>query len=110
VRRDVVLSPPWLDACAIRYAPPPSWADPSVSPLLAAHHGLPPLLIQAASDELLAPDAEDLATSASLAGVDVTYSRWPRMWHGFALLPGLVAAADSALAQAAWFVKTVTGP
>ena len=110
VRRDVVLSPPWLDACAIRYAPPPSWADPSVSPLLAAHHGLPPLLIQAASDELLAPDAEDLATSASLAGVDVTYSRWPRMWHGFALLPGLVAAADSALAQAAWFVETVTGP
>jgi len=110
VRRDVVLSPPWLDACAIRYAPPSSWADPSVSPLLAAHRGLPPLLIQAGSDELLAPDAEDLATSASLAGVDVTYTRWPRMWHNFALLPGLVAAADSALAQAAWFVETVTGP
>jgi epsilon-lactone hydrolase len=110
VRRDVVLSPPWLDACAIRYAPPSSWAHPSVSPLLAAHRGLPPLLIQAGSDELLAPDAEDLATGASLAGVDVTYSRWPRMWHDFALLPGLVAAADSALAQAAWFVETVTGP
>jgi epsilon-lactone hydrolase len=110
VRRDVVLSPPWLHACAIRYAPPSSWADPSVSPLLAAHRGLPPLLIQAGSDELLAPDAEDLATSASLAGVDVTYTRWPRMWHDFALQPGLVAAADSALSQAAWFVATVTGP
>jgi monoterpene epsilon-lactone hydrolase len=105
----MVLSPRWLEACATGYADPAKWADPSVSPLLAAHGGLPPLLIQAGSDDLLAPDAESLAASASAAGVDVTYTRWPRMWHGFALLPGLVAAADSALAQAAWFVETVTG-
>jgi epsilon-lactone hydrolase len=109
VRRDVLLSPGWLDACAAAYARPPDWADPSVSPLLAAHDGLPPLLIQAGSDELLAPDAECLAASASAAGVDVTYTRWPRMWHDFALQPGLLAPADSALAQAAWFVETVTG-
>jgi acetyl esterase/lipase len=109
VRRDMVLSPRWLEACATGYADPANWADPSVSPLLAAHGGLPPLLIQAGSDDLLAPDAESLAASAAVAGVDVTYTRWPRMWHGFALLPGLVAAADSALAQAAWFVETVTG-
>jgi epsilon-lactone hydrolase len=110
VRRDVVLSPRWLEACATGYADPAKWADPSVSPLLAAHGGLPPLLIQAGSDELLAPDAEGLAASASAAGVDVTYTRWPRMWHDFALQPGLVAAADSALSQAAWFVDAVTGP
>jgi epsilon-lactone hydrolase len=109
VRRDVLLSPRWLEACAAGYADPANWTDPSVSPLLAAHGGLPPLLIQAGSDDLLAPDAEGLAASASAAGVDVTYTRWPRMWHYFALQPGLVAAADSALAQAAWFVETVTG-
>ena len=108
VRRDVVLSPDWLDACARAHADPSAWADHSVSPLRAAHAGLPPLLIQAATDELLAPDAELLAASASAAGVDVTYTRWPRMWHDFALQPGLVAAADSALAQAAWFVARVT--
>jgi acetyl esterase/lipase len=111
VRRDVLLSPEWLDACAHAYAAPQTWSDPSVSPLLAAHSGLPPLLIQAGSSELLAPDAELLAASASAAGADVTYTRWPRMWHDFALQPGLLAAADSALAQAAWFVRTVTaGP
>jgi monoterpene epsilon-lactone hydrolase len=111
VRRDVLLSPEWLDACAHAYAAPQTWGDPSVSPLLAAHSGLPPLLIQAGSSELLAPDAELLAGSASAAGADVTYTRWPRMWHDFALQPGLLAAADSALAQAAWFVRTVTaGP
>lgn len=111
VRRDVLLTPDWLDACAHAYAAPEAWADPSVSPLLAAHSGLPPLLVQAGTSELLAPDAERLAASASAAGTDVTYTRWPRMWHDFALQPGLLAAADSALAQAAWFVGTVTaGP
>jgi hypothetical protein len=30
------------------------------------------------------------------------------MWHDFALLPGLVSAADSALTQSAWFVTKVT--
>ena len=108
VRRDVLLTPDWLDACAHAYAAPEAWADPLVSPLLAAHSGLPPLLVQAGTSELLAPDAERLAASASAAGPDVTYTRWPRMWHDFALQPGLLAAADSALAQAAWFVGTVT--
>jgi epsilon-lactone hydrolase len=108
VRRDVLLTPDWLDACAHAYATPEAWADPSVSPLLAAHSGLPPLLIQAGTSELLAPDAELLAASASAAGTEVTYTRWPRMWHDFMLQPGLLAAADSALAQAAWFVGTVT--
>ncbi len=108
VRRDVVLSPDWLDACARAYADPSAWAGHLVSPLRAAHSGLPPLLIQAGTDELLAPDAELLAASASAAGVDVTYTRWPRMWHDFALQPGMLAAADSALAQASWFVGKVT--
>jgi epsilon-lactone hydrolase len=107
VRREVLLTPEWLDACARAYAAPSTWADPSVSPLCAAHSGLPPLLIQAGTDELLAPDAELLAASAAAAGVDVTYTRWPRMWHDFVLQPGLLAAADSALAQAAWFVGRV---
>ena len=108
VRSDVLLSPGWLDACARAYAAASARADHSVSPLHAGHAGLPPLLIQAACGELLAPDAELLAASAAAAGVDVTYTRWPRMWHDFALQPGMLAAADSALAQAAWFVGHVT--
>jgi len=107
VRQDVVLSPDWLEACARAYAAPAAWADPSVSPLHAAHAGLPPVLIQAGTSDLLAPDAGLLAASASAAGVDVTYTSWPRLWHDFVLQPGLLAAADSALAQAAWFVSRV---
>ena len=108
VRKDVLLSPSWLEACAAAYASPSAWAQASVSPLRGSHAGLPPLLIQGGSDELLAPDAEQLASSASAAGVDVTYTKWPRMWHDFQLQPGLLAAADSAVSQAAWFVGKVT--
>jgi len=110
VRKDVLLSPSWLKACATAYTSPSNWTDPKVSPLLAEHDGLPPLLIQSSSDDLLAPDAERLAASASAAKVDVTYTRWPRMGHDFALQPGLLAAANSAVAQAAWFAAKVTRP
>jgi epsilon-lactone hydrolase len=110
VRRDVILTPDWLDACARAYATPTAWTDPSVSPLCAAHAGLPPLLIQAGTDELLAPDAEELAARAQAAGLDLTYTRWPRMWHDFVLQPGLLAAADSALSQAAWFLSRLRPP
>jgi acetyl esterase/lipase len=106
-RRDVLLTPEWLNACARAYAGSASLADAMVSPLSAAHGGLPPLLIQAGTDELLAPDADKLAASAARAAVDVTYTRWPHMWHDFALQPGLLAAADSALKQAAWFLAKV---
>jgi monoterpene epsilon-lactone hydrolase len=109
VRRDVLLTPGWLDACARAYADPSSWADPLISPLRGPHSGLPPLLIQAGTDELLAPDAGLLAASASAAGAEVTYTRWPRMWHDFPLQAGLLAAADNAVAQAAWFVSQVAG-
>jgi epsilon-lactone hydrolase len=104
----VLLSPNWLKACASAYASPSDWTDPKVSPLLAEHDGLPPLLIQSSSDDLLAPDAQRLATSASAAKVDVTFTTWPRLGHDFALQPGMLAAANSALNQAAWFVKKVS--
>jgi epsilon-lactone hydrolase len=104
VHRDVVLSPAWLEACAQAYAPVKDRAQPMISPLHANLGGLPPLLIQCGTDDLLAPDAENLAVRAEAAGVDVTYSRWPGLWHDFTLQPDITAAADSALAQAAWFV------
>jgi epsilon-lactone hydrolase len=108
VRRDVLLTPGWLEACARAYADPQAWPGGLVSPAHAALGGLPPLLIQAGTDDLLLPDAELLAASAAAAGVDATYTKWPGMWHDFQLQAGMLAAADSAVAQAAWFVRRVT--
>lgn len=110
VRRDVMLSPAWLEACARAYVPTGDRAHPMVSPLYANLAHLPPLLIQCGTDDLVAPDSENLAVRAEAAGVDVTYSRWPGMWHDFVLQPDIIAAADSAVAQAAWFVARAFAP
>jgi epsilon-lactone hydrolase len=87
VRRDVLLSPAWIDACARAYAPLADRTRPMVSPLHANLCGLPPLLIQGAGYDLVAPDAVTLAARAEAAGVDVTYREWPGLWHDFVPQP-----------------------
>ena len=56
-QKDLLLDPDWLDPCARAYADPSAWAEHLVSPLRAAHSGLPPLLIHAGEDEVLRDDA-----------------------------------------------------
>ncbi len=109
-RRDVVLSPAWLEACARAYVPAGDRAHPMISPLHANLSGLPPLLIQCGTDDLVAPDSEKLAARAEAAGVDVTYSRWQGLWHNFTLQPDITAAADQALDEATGFVARVSAP
>ncbi|MGA2409105.1 MAG: alpha/beta hydrolase [Candidatus Binataceae bacterium] len=64
---------------------------PLASPLYADLRGLPPLLIQAGSAEVLIDDATRIAERASAAGVNTTLEIWPEMihvWHSFtAVLP-----------------------
>jgi epsilon-lactone hydrolase len=59
---------------------------PLASPLFADLSGLPPLLIQVGTEEVLLDDAAVLADRARSAGVDVTYEAWQDMihvWHWF---------------------------
>ncbi len=60
---------------------------PLASPALADLHDLPPILIHAGGQEILASDATLLAERAGLAGVEVRCEIWPEMihvWHAFA--------------------------
>jgi acetyl esterase/lipase len=65
--------------------------SPTASPLFADLTGLPPLLVQVGSAELLLDDSRRFAKRAEDAGVDVTLEIWDDMihvWHSFAdLLP-----------------------
>ncbi len=59
---------------------------PLASPLFADLRGLPPLLIQVGSEEVLLDDATRLAERARAAGVDATIEIWETMihvWHWF---------------------------
>jgi epsilon-lactone hydrolase len=64
--------------------------SPLASPLYADLRGLPPLLIQVGTAEVLLDDANRLAESAKKAGVEVDLERWEdmiHMWHFFPSIP-----------------------
>ena len=54
---------------------------PLASPLFADLSGLPPLLVQVGSDEVLVDDAAQLAERAKAAGVPTTLEVWDAMVH-----------------------------
>jgi monoterpene epsilon-lactone hydrolase len=67
--------------------------------------GLPPVMIQYATSEMLAPDAILLERRLHEAGVAVTFDAVPGMWHDFQLHAGVVPEADEALGRLAKFLR-----
>ncbi len=72
--------------------------SPLASPIYADLTGLPPLLIQVGTAEVLYDDAKRLAEKAESAGVEVVLEPWEdmiHMWHSFAhMLPEGQQAID----------------
>lgn len=65
------------------YAPGAALDDPDVSPLYGDFTGLPPMLIQAGSREVLLGDAARLEERARRAGVDIRLQVFDGMYHRF---------------------------
>jgi monoterpene epsilon-lactone hydrolase len=57
--------------------------DPLLSPLFGDLKGIPPILIQASTCEMLYGDAERFAITAKAAGVNVNLETWEDMIHVF---------------------------
>ncbi len=102
---EAMLCRAWLQASATALLAGQSPQQPLASPLLADLRGLPPLLVQVGSDELLLPDAQRLAVHAEAAGVQVRLEVYPDLWHVFQLHAGLLRASEAALQAAADFVR-----
>ncbi len=83
-------------------------ADPQVSPIFADLSGLPPLLIQAGSHEVLLDDATRLAAKAAADDVAVILDITPGVPHVFQAFAALLDEGDAALNRAARFVKDNT--
>jgi monoterpene epsilon-lactone hydrolase len=79
-------------------------ADPLVSPIFADLTGLPPLLIQAGSHEVLLDDATRLAVKAAADNVAVTLDVTPGVSHVFQAFAALLDEGDAALDRAAQFL------
>jgi acetyl esterase/lipase len=83
-------------------------ADPLVSPIFADLSGLPPLLIQAGSHEVLLDDATRLAVKAAADDVAVILDITPGVSHVFQAFAAILEEGDAALNRAARFVKDNT--
>ncbi|WXG39399.1 MAG: alpha/beta hydrolase [Candidatus Freyarchaeum deiterrae] len=80
--------------------------DPLVSPLSADLSGLPPLLLQASTSEMLFSDSKRLVDRAKAADVDTTLETWdnmPHVWQAFGL--GILPEAKEAIDKIGEFIK-----
>ncbi|NIF74597.1 alpha/beta hydrolase, partial [Burkholderia sp. Ap-962] len=99
-----------LGRAARLYIGDASPTDPYVSPLYADPAGLPPLLIQAGSTEVLLDDSRRFAERARAAGVEVDLQVWPRMPHVWQMAVPFMPEARRALDDAAAFVRGAAAP
>ena len=79
-------------------------ADPAISPLFADLTGLPPLLIQAGSHEILLDDSARLAARAATDDVPVLLDVTPGVPHLFQSFAATLGEGDSALARVTDFL------
>ena len=78
-------------------------ADPRVSPLFEDLSGLPPVLVQIGSKEILLDDASRFKEKAEAAKVNVSYKLYTGMWHNFQMFSPWFDEAQQALADIATF-------
>jgi acetyl esterase/lipase len=77
--------------------------DPVVSPLSADLGGLPPMLIQAATGDMLLAHAHRLSEHARACGVDARLELYPTATHAFQIFWGFLPEAADAVERAARF-------
>lgn len=101
---EVVLAGPGAKDRALQYAGNESLLEhPYVSPLYADLTGLPPMLIQVGTEELLLDDSTLIAERLKEAGVDVDIDIWDGLFHVWHYYVGWLPEAEEALDEiAAW--------
>lgn len=82
---------------------------PLAAPLYADLHGLPPLLIQVGSAEILLDDATRLADRAKAAGVRVDLEVWDDMIHIWQIFAPMLPEGQQAIERLGSFIREHTG-
>ena len=106
---DPMVSRKMLERSALRYAGGMPLNEARLSPVLDDLTDLPPLLVQAASKEVLVDDAKFLAERGRAAGVSVDLALWRGMWHFWQDNAGELPEADLALDEVNLFLNIVAG-
>lgn len=83
--------------------------NPEASPVFSDLTGLPPVLIQVGTAEVLLDDSRLLAKNAKAAGVDVTLQEWEEMVHVFPHYAPIISDGKKAIDQMGDFIRTHLG-
>lgn len=105
---DPVLTWAFLDRMAGLYAGAADRRDPLVSPVYAGLRGLPPLLVQVGSAEILLDDSTRLAAQVDAAGGAVTLHVFEGMWHVWHVMGDFMPESRAAFEQIGAFVRQHT--
>jgi phosphinothricin tripeptide acetyl hydrolase len=106
---DPVLNTPDLRRMAALYLDGEDPRNPLASPVFADLAGLPPLLVQVGSEEVLLDDARELARRATAAGVSVRLEEWRDMIHVWHWYFPLLREGRDAISSIAEFARSHAG-
>ncbi|GAA4141553.1 alpha/beta hydrolase [Leifsonia shinshuensis] len=95
IDQDPISTPELLRQLASDYLAGADPRTPLASPLYATLTGLPPMLVQVGTADLLFSDAERLASAATAAGVDVRLEVGEGLPHVYQLMLGTPEAAEA---------------
>jgi acetyl esterase/lipase len=90
---------------ARHYAGGADLSEPLISPLYAELHGLPPMLIQVGTREVLLDDSTRFADRAREAGVDVTLEPWEDMIHVWQFFAFMLPEGQQAIDRIGEFIQ-----
>jgi len=102
---DISLDPDYLRQSAQQYVGQVPLNHVDASPLYGIPEGMPPVLIQVGTDEVLLDDSKRYAAAATKAGNDVHLEIYEGMHHVFVLNLGELAAARAAIQRASDFLS-----
>lgn len=101
--KDPVFWPASLRHVAAWYADPDRLASPLISPLFGDLSGLPPVLLQVGSTEILLDDSRRLAEGLQAAGGRCRLDIWPDMVHVWHMASSFVPEGRQAIQDMAQF-------
>lgn len=103
---DGSLNLPGLESGANQYANGHDKKDPRISPLFGDLSGLPPLLIEVGSHEILLSDATRVAEKAAAGETDVTLHVWPEMPHDWSLFSFMLSEGRDMIDEVGAWIKS----
>lgn len=105
---DPMLSPASLHRFAGMYMGDLDTRAPLASPLFADLSGLPAVMVQVGSTEVLLSDAERLAEKIRIAGGEISLEVWPRMPHVWQVFASRIPEGERAIRKLGQFLRDKT--